>query len=865
MAVTTHSQESSAHSRPDPFDDLSAAHDYPRTSFLDPSTPGYTDTDWKAMAMLPQTQNVYTHQHPSLISPSEMQQPPTPRADSFANGDELHRHLLVETAMFDSSRFDILAIEEVDALKKEKTKVDARIEGTRRKLALESKVREAARSLHRLYSQKGRPPQGRRKSLLGDRRSSSSSVKSDSIGQASDELAQSEKKVEELVQILVGLENRRQYIESRLLRHTAAVLQASHLQREADSADHLAPDSLPHIRDYDQSVYNNVSKGQSAIHTSELNDVNTRLQFLNGQMRSLISQAKKGRAGSIDNSPDDIPSAYPEDDEPSISINNQLEQLQDGIFALLEEHKYIVQSREDTFSGSKEDQNLVEKRLEGVNHQLFTFLSGHESIQPPPQPTGQSTQDQIDYLEENLSNVDHLLQHNASLQDAHYATSRELGEAHAKADTHAEKAAQHEAVMLGLWGIMSSKEPAAANRGVDSDDEKLERTDSEPFSTQAFTSKVQHLFARHSDLENQTGILRRQIEQQRELAGKSDNEDAARASELEELKEREQEALEEIEGYRKRVEQLEDQIVELENSISEHQDEARIAGIEAQHKESDHQDRLEELNGSLNQAKVARETAEANLALKSEEMDDMETEIIRLTTELAMAKAELDGAYGSRSERAKEVTSHPEFQELEQKSKGLTAELEQLRRDKGQHESQMAEMLGLHQNAESRAKSLEGEIVTLREFQASGARDDGRMRALEKELGEMANDYQELTRETVEMEKEREKLDSVIDGLRDKLDQLEVQLSDERVRWLGVRSPGGTPELGAGRETTSTMVLRNEFKKMMRETRAEGVKLLRAEQEQRRQIESQLRSLRRERNGGVSPRLGLNSPGLRPT
>ncbi|KAH0389598.1 hypothetical protein KCU89_g16505, partial [Aureobasidium melanogenum] len=46
------------------------------------------------------------------------------------------------------------------------------------------------------------------------------------------------------------------------------------------------------------------------------------------------------------------------------------------------------------------------------------------------------------------------------------------------------------------------------------------------------------------------------------------------------------------------------------------------------------------------------------------------------------------------------------------------------------------------------------------------------------------------------------------------------------------------------------MVLRNEFKKMMRETRAEGVKLLRAEQEQRRQIESQLRSLRRERNGG---------------
>ncbi|KEQ58353.1 uncharacterized protein M437DRAFT_59606 [Aureobasidium melanogenum CBS 110374] len=779
------------------------------------------------MAVLQQNQSAYAHQHPSLISPSDMQQPPTPRTDSFANGDALHRHLLVETAMFDSSRFDILAIEEVDALKKEKTKVDARIEGTRRKLALESKVREAARSLHRLYLQEGRLSQGRRKSLLGDRRLSSSSVKSNSAGQASEELAQSEKKVEELVQILVGLENRRQYIESRLLCHTAAVLQAAHLQREAEAADHLSPDHLPHIRDYDQSVHSDVSKGQSIIHNSQLNDVNTRLQFLNGQMRSLISQAKKGRAGSIDTSPDDIPSAYPEDDEPSIRLNNQLEQLQDGIFALLEEHKYIAQSREDA------DQGLVEKRLEGVNNQLFTFLSGYEGIQSPPQPTGQGIQDQISYLEENITNVDHMLQHSASLQDSHQAMTRDLDEAHAKANTHAEKSAQHEAVMLGLWGIMSSKESAAANRDVDFDDEELERTTSEPFSTEAFTSKVQHLFSRHNDLESQTAILKRQIEQQRELAGKSTSEDAARASEIEELKEREQEALEEVEAHSKRIEQLEDQIVELENKISEHQDEARIAAIEAQHKESDHQDRLEELTGSLNQAKVARDTAEANLAIKAEEMDDLEAEIVRLTTEVAMAKAELDGAYGSRSERAKE--------------------------------SQMAEMLGLHQNAESRAKALEGEIITLREIQAAGTRDDGRMRALEKELADMATDYQELTRETVEMEKEREKLEGVIDSLRDKMDALEVQLSDEKVRWLGVRSPGGTPELGGTRETTSTMVLRNEFKKMMRETRAEGVKLLRAEQEQRRQIESQLRSLRRERNGGVSPRLGMNSPGLRPT
>jgi predicted nucleic acid-binding Zn-ribbon protein len=606
-----------AYPRPEPLKNIGTAHDYPQTSFLEPSTPGYSDTDWKTMAVL---EDASEH---GLASPSDtppqqqqqqQQQPISPRADSFATGDSLHKHLLVETAMFDSSRFDILAIDEVDALKKEKIRVDARIEGTRRKLALESKVRDAARSLHRLYSQKGRPQQNRRKSLLGDKRLSTSSTKSDSVNQASDELATSDKKVEELVQILVGLENRRQYVESRLLRHTAAVLQAAHHERETTRH---SSDSLPHIRDYDQDVHSHVSNGQSLIHNSQLNNVNTRLQFLNGQMRSLISQAKKGRQGSTDDSPDDIPSAYPEDEEASIRIDTQLEQLQDGIFALLEKHKH----------------------------------SG----------------------------------------------------------------------------------------------------------------------------------------------------DAAQADDVQELKEREQEALEEAEAHRKRVEELEDQMAELENTLSEHQDEARIANIELQHKDSEHQERLDELVGSINQARVAKETAEASLAMKVEDMEDLESEVIRLTTELAMAKAELDGAYGSRLQRAKEMSSHPEFQELAQKSK----------------------------TAESRVKALEAEMLTLKATLASVSHDEGRMRVLEKELGEMAADYQEITRETVEMEKEREKLESTIDALRDKMEGLEQQLGDERVRWLGVKSPAGTPDMGGTRETTSTMVLRNEFKRMMRETRAEGIKLLR--------------------------------------
>lgn len=140
-------------------------------------------------------------------------------------------------------------------------------------------------------------------------------------------------------------------------------------------------------------------------------------------------------------------------------------------------------------------------------------------------------------------------------------------------------------------------------------------------------------------------------------------------------------------------------------------------------------------------------------------------------------------------------------------------------------ENQMQEVSSRHQEAEARTLSLEQELSTMRMIQDSSTKDDARMRVLEKELADMAADYQHLTREAVEVEKEREKVEALVDTLRESIEGLETQLSDEKVRWLGVQR-SGTPEPGA-REMTSTMVMRTEFKKMMRETRAEAVRMLR--------------------------------------
>jgi hypothetical protein len=142
------------------------------------------------------------------------------------------------------------------------------------------------------------------------------------------------------------------------------------------------------------------------------------------------------------------------------------------------------------------------------------------------------------------------------------------------------------------------------------------------------------------------------------------------------------------------------------------------------------------------------------------------------------------------------------------------------------------------------------------------------MRTLKKELEETIEEYEQMTKASIEWEKEREQLESTIDKLRDERENLEAQLSDERVRWLGMKSPGvdGAAQPGA----TSTTVLKNEFKKMMRDTRAENAKALRvffqsvipkysreaniaqAEQAERRRLEDELRALKKAQGPGKS-------------
>jgi chromosome segregation ATPase len=213
----------------------------------------------------------------------------------------------------------------------------------------------------------------------------------------------------------------------------------------------------------------------------------------------------------------------------------------------------------------------------------------------------------------------------------------------------------------------------------------------------------------------------------------------------------------------------------------------------------DDADKAQTLQRELDAVTQQRQNAENVIAKKNEthsksqnEIKELESEVVRLTTDLALARAEVDAAYGSRSQRQADWAAAANTE--------ATAKLEE---------------------ATKRNAELEQQMATLQSERASQ-----REEALKKELSETLADFEDLTKASVEAEKERDALELTVDKLREQIENLESQLSDERVKLMGIKSPGGADGTQP-QQSTGAVVLKNEFKKMMRDTRAEHLKAMR--------------------------------------
>lgn len=801
-------------------------------------------------------------------------------------------HLLVETAIVDSTDYEILSYEEVDELKKEYNFLSNRIDASKRKLALESKVRDAALSLSRLYSKNRKP----RRSLLGG--------VSDVGGRTDEELTASNRKCEELSQELWRLNNRAMEIQRRLLQHSAGILGMTH-----QSAIIRGYPKSPQAPGSPSSQYTLVNRSvTNSSLTVEFDD------------RSFYRTPDKlDEFGNYDRRVStDKGTRYPYMDAGAPPRSN----------------------KERRGSSPAGDDPHLARRLEDLNMQLrnvIVQLTANQSL-PPPLPiigsmNGSAVQEQLSVLEQSIKYI----QRHPPPPPPPLPPSSNSNPAFNLAAQELERT---DAILLTLWDMLILGEEEVRNQKraliqndinhnseyPDSDTE--DNSTNRNFSISAFSAKVQALYTRATSIRDERTLLRLQSSQQQthfntEVAAlkekhstREDNLslelstlssqldqlenvleqrerdmlaadtkaqnllDELRATQLEvgrrrseariareeltavmiqldkqrrmdaqrqmednnsgrgkdvtELDEERKTQFEQQEALFAQLKDKEELLMVLQGELEDAREDRDITKVELDALMSESEGRLKNLEAeiaALKEAKRITEEAsnvsqtqllqkERQMGQMDNDMRELEGKVAELSTEVAMLKAELDEAYGSRKQRAAETAQ----------ARAAAAALEAA--NKGPQTVDP----GLLEEVEALAAKnyeLMEELALLKAEKNTGGADlERRCKVLQMELDGMLADFENLTKQSIESENDRIKLEGVIDGLRDKCEGLETTLADQRVQWLGVRTPGPDGKLvGGGRygdgESTSTHVLKTEFKKMMRDMRSESIRALR--------------------------------------
>jgi chromosome segregation ATPase len=758
-------------------------------------------------------------------------------------------HLLTETAIGDSKEYEILSFEEVEQLKKERILLRNRVDATRRKLALETKLRDAAQSLNRLYSTKGRSGSGQfapdesarkhRRSLLGSRGSYS-----DALSRTDDEFVASSRKIDELTTELGRLERRLEETQRRILEHTAGILQMTHkglkknvrkqeLPRSPESmasANHRSVADMDVIDDFDErSLYrivpdyvtdfesSNLATGKDhrLVVDSALEAAERRLVDLSRRVYGMVLQSDPNE--KVDSPPDIPPGGV---SMPGAQIQTHLGYLATSLDAMeAAQAKMIADAQKSIFDS--------EDQLEDVNVRLHDMLERTNSVGQAPtlvagESRGKSMQSQLAFSTMVLDRLNERIELLVEQKDILSRQIQQQRELNTKSDSqrdvqiHSLTSQLEETKRLQITRekevsnyreqidmlmeqldsakqenvLIQQQQETNQNKALQAEKEAEEALRSDLRSTQEKYNQLQAEFARsQSDFE---------LRSQRHL------------QQIDEISKAKEESKIELERHRDMVQQTAQQLSELTKAAETHQAEMAQARAEI--------DRLA-------QQKTA---ADNELEKTQAEMKQLESEVVRAQTELTVVKAELDGAYGTRAQRAADVSMNPAIQK----------EIDDLNEKNSELQRQLTFFQSQREEMGVGSAELKNEVDTL-----------------QKELKDTIEDYELMTKASIEFEKERDHLEATIDSVRERCESLESQLSEEKLKWLGMK-------IGAPTETTSTMVLKNEFKKMMRDTRAENVKTLRvsttklrydyplirckAEQDERRRLENVIRSMKKE-------------------
>lgn len=706
--------------------------------------------------------------------------------------DPIQVHLLTETALSDSKKWEVLSQEEVDDLKKQIQSLTVRIQQARANLAIQTKYRDAAIAMTRLYSSAKR--------MTVDPKAAETHMEREA----------SERACEELASELFDLEKRIMEPQRRLLQHTAGILQLTHStssKKNPLGLQHGVPDSPESLYAYangrDSSSFSNddiddrslyfptddsdgvhspktditipprspvrqrtnqlmseveMLKSETASQLEKITFTERSLEDLNNRLRELVIQVNPTKNANYK----PVPAG---DAEPGV-LESQLEYLTEALAVIQDDQKQTQLQVAD--SVRKSDNTVAtlrqaEERMTVLNRQVHEVISSGQADHPaPPESTGSGLDEHFEWMDKAIPALQVQLERSAT------------------SSAGLQQAEQVETVLAGLWDIIQSgyadinrqreaRRQVRLGKGLPDDDDDVSADESfdfdEPYSLNAFSAKVQWLFRQATGLKEQKSVLKRQIRQQREMNNRGDGDkDIELRNKVEELQrtknllafseENAEQAKREVEETRKKLDQaLADletlQTTQAANNVNNNDEQlrernAKITSLEADSKAL--QDKLEiveaqlsTMNDQLTDVDKAKDAAiaearslEEEIKARDEELEQLNMTVVELKTEVTIARAELDGAYGSRSERAAEaaaLTKNSQMQEMREQITKLKAELagtvkelegvtkETLasEREKIELEGRLDEATSTRGNLETELSNLQKELGAMRE------------------------------------------------------------------------------------------------------------------------------------------------------
>ncbi|KAK7417126.1 hypothetical protein QQX98_004729 [Neonectria punicea] len=737
--------------------------------------------------------------------------------------DPIQVHLLTETALSDSKQYEILSQEEVDDLKKQTQSLSQRVDSTRANLMIQSKYRDAAISMARLYSP-GRLD-GKRRSLLG-RHSGGDQTRAK---EAEMERQASERKCEELASELFNLEKRLMEPQRRLLEHTAGILQLTHkapkkkdmpspgqplngmpgspeslyaysrnsMDQAAegnyldespyhfDPLDGLQTNRQPRqnaieiplkspIREQNSQLQKEMERvreenvqlrSQTDVLVRSISEMEDRLEDLNGSLRDAIVRFNPSKNDGYLEPPFGSVRGM----EPGELLKNQVDYLETGLFAIQAE-------QEESSGGDK-----IGHRIESLNKHIREILLTVDPDYPAaPQASEADVDGQFAYLEDSVRAVD------SELERALDNTN--LGSA-SKQDSD-----QVESVLRGLWdiiqsglaGIKAQKEErrrARMEKGLDDDEEGSddEFDADERYTLTGFSTRVQWLYRQATTLKHQKTVLKRQIKQQRELNNQSD------AEKDEELARKQ----EEIEESRVLVSRAEKEAMMAQTMLTEALEDLEQAREAANAGGSSHAEiearniQIQERNAQIDQHTAQLRERIAELQERDAQLRERDAKIDEYAAQLQQRDAQIDQHTAELEEHAAQLQQrNAQLQERDMQFGEHAAQLQERNARIEQHAAQLQERdaeieerNGYIEERNVRIATLESD---LQQLQAHVAAVESSTENSKAKLADVDSTIATLTAQLDEASRSRTVAEESVQGLQKTMDAQKKELVDKQ-------------------------------------------------------------------------------------